>query len=458
MKPSVLVVDDEIRLAEVLSVALDERGFDTQAVGSVQAAQEALGSSHVDIVLADLRMPDLGGRDLLHQIQETRPDIPVIVMTAYASVRDAVDLVKEGAFDYISKPFEIDDVVATIARALKLGEMLKENRRLRDELEEKYKFENLSGQSAVFRIVLQQITEVCGSRATVLLEGESGTGKELVARAIHYNSPRHLKPFVAVNCAAIPEALLESELFGHTKGAFTGAVSAREGRFALADGGTLFLDEIGDMPISIQAKLLRAIQEQTFEPIGASKSVSVDVRIIAATHKNLRKMIKAQEFREDLYYRLNIFPMAIPPLRDRAEDIPLLASQFLRSFAQDMAKRLVGFTPAAEAAMVAYPWPGNVRELQNCVQRAVIVARGASIDVPDLPRYVLEGQPKANSPSKLPDDLDAELAQIERSFILKALRETNGVQVRAAERLGVTERSLWHRIKKLGIRADHSFD
>ncbi|MBZ6078870.1 sigma-54-dependent transcriptional regulator [Microvirga puerhi] len=455
MRPSVLVVDDEVRLAEVVSAALAERGFDGQAVGSVNEALGVLNSSDVSLVLTDLRMPGLGGRDLLRRIQAVRSEIPVIIMTAYASVRDAVDLVKQGAFDYISKPFEIDDVIATVERALKLGEALEDNRRLRLELEEKYSFGHLTGESASFRNVLRQITEVCESRATVLLEGESGTGKELVARAIHYNSPRRLRPFVAVNCAAIPENLLESELFGHVKGAFTGALAARQGRFAAADKGTLFLDEIGDMPLSIQAKVLRAIQEQTFEPIGSNRSVHVDVRIIAATHKDLRRLIDAQEFRADLYYRLNIFPIALPPLRDRPGDILLLARQFLNSFAADMGKRLIGFTSSAEAAMAGYSWPGNVRELQNCVQRAVIVARGNTIDVSDLSHYVVEGNSKLAPEVGLPNDLDAELARIERNYIIEALKETNGVQVRAAERLGISERSLWHRVKKLAIKIGH---
>lgn len=412
----------------------------------------------VDLVLTDLRMPEAGGRDLLHQLRAGRPEIPVVIMTAYTSVRDAVDLVKEGAFDYISKPFEIDDVLATIERALKLRETLEENRRLRGEVEAKYRFDHLIGESRAFQDVLRQIGEVCGSRATVLLHGESGTGKEIVARAIHYNSPRRTKPFVPVNCAAIPESLLESELFGHAKGAFTGALSAREGRFSAADGGTLFLDEIGDMPLSIQAKVLRALQEQTFEPVGSNKTVKVDVRIVAATHRDIRRMVGERGFRDDLYYRLNVFPITLPPLRERPHDIEPLARHFLREFADEMGKKVVSFTPAAEAAMQSYAWPGNIRELQNCIERAVIVARGASIDVPDLPRYVLDGAAKAAAGSQIPEDLDEELSRIERGFIVEALRETRGVQVRAAERLGITERSFWHRVKKLGIRIDRSVE
>ena len=454
MRPSILLVDDEPRLAEVMAAALQARDFDTLRASSVEEALQLLRTEPVHLIISDMRMPGQGGKELLAHVKRDRPEVPVIIMTAYASVRSAVDLVKEGAFDYIAKPFEIDDVIFTIERALKLTTVIVENQRLRDEIGGKYSFSNLIGSSPAFSQVLRQVTEVCSSRATVLILGESGTGKELVARAIHFNSPRGARSFIAVNCAAIPEGLLEAELFGHAKGAFTGAATAREGRFGAADGGTLFLDEIGDMPASIQAKVLRVLQDQTFEPVGSSKTIKVDVRIVAATHKNLREMADAGNFREDLYYRLNVFPMVLPSLRDRIEDIPLLAAHFLRVHAEDMAKKLDGFTPAAEAAMAAYFWPGNIRELQNCVERAVIVSRGTCIDVLDLPDYVFEGPPREASAPHLPGDLDAELADIQRGIILEALRTTGGVQVKAAALLGITERSLWHRIKKLGIKIE----
>ena len=454
MRPCILLVDDEARLGEVVAAALQARDFDTLCASNVDQALALVRSDRVDLIMSDLRMPGRGGRELLAEVKRERPEVPVIIMTAYASVRSAVDLVKEGAFDYIAKPFEIDDVVATIERALRLTTTIVENQRLRDEIGRIYSFDSLIGRSAAFHQVLQQVTEVCTSRATVLILGESGTGKELVARAIHFNSPRADKPFLAVNCAALPEGLLESELFGHAKGAFTGAANAREGRFAAADGGTLFLDEIGDMPPSIQAKVLRVLEDQTFEPVGSNKTVKVDVRIIAATHKDLREMTAVGSFREDLFYRLNVFPMTLPPLRDRAEDIPLLAAHFLRTHADDMGKKLVGFTPAAEAAMAAYSWPGNIRELQNCVERAIIVSQGSSIDVPDLPPYVFDGTRREAPITLVPSDLDAELADIERRIIIEALRRTGGVQVKAAAMLGVSERSLWHRVKKLGIKIE----
>ena len=454
MRPSILLVDDEVRLGEVVGAALQARDFDTLLASSVHEALSLVNSERVDVIVSDMRMPGKGGRELLSLVKRERPELPVIIMTAYASVRSAVDIVKEGAFDYIAKPFEIDDMVATIDRALKLTNAMVENQRLRGEIGGKYSFDNLIGASPPFQTVLQQVTEVCASRATVLVLGESGTGKELVARAIHFNSPRADKPFLAVNCAAIPEALLESELFGHAKGAFTGAVAARQGRFAAADGGTLFLDEIGDMPGSIQAKVLRVLQEQAFEPVGSDKTVNVDVRIIAATHMDLRAMVSAGTFREDLFYRLNVFPITIPPLRERVGDVSLLAQRVLRSHADDMAKKITGFTPAAEAAMNAYSWPGNIRELQNCIERAVIVSHGSLIDVTDLPPYVFESAPREASAIGVPADLDGELANIERDIILEALRHTGGVQVKAAAMLSISERSLWHRVKKLGIKIE----
>ncbi len=453
MAARILIVDDEVRHGEVVEAALAEHGYLASSVASVAAALEFCAGHPVDAVLSDLRMPEKSGHDLLKALKAQRPDLPVIIMTAYATVRGAVDLVKDGAFDYVAKPLDLDDVVATIERALKMRAVESENARLRAELEGRYRFDNLIGEGPAFRDVLRQVIEVAPSRASVLLTGESGTGKELVARAIHYNSPRRDKPFVAVNCAAIPEALIESELFGHVKGAFSGATTTREGRFAVADGGTLFLDEIADMPLAVQAKVLRALQEQSFEPVGSSKSVSVDVRIIAATHKDLHQEIAAGAFRMDLYYRLAVFPFALPPLRDRPEDIPLLAEHFLAAAAREMGKRIRGLAPDALEALGRYRWPGNVRELQNCMERAAIVARGDLVGRADLLMFEAGSEPAAPA-LRLSGDLDAEMARIEREFVLSALKDSGGVQVRAAEKLGITERSLWHRIKKLAIRID----
>lgn len=450
--PTILVVDDEVRLADVLAAALQDLGYRALAADSAPSALALLEQEPIDLVLTDLRLPGMDGHALMREIRGRWPEIPVIMITAFATVRDAVELVKEGAFDYIAKPFEMEDVAATIGRALRLSEVVRDNDRLRSELEGRYSFENLIGNSPSFRRVIEQIAEVCETRATVMLNGESGTGKEVVARAIHFNSPRRKRTFVAVNCAAIPEALLESELFGHVKGAFTGALANRVGRFAAADGGTLFLDEIGDMPVAIQAKLLRVIQERSFEPVGGNQSQSVDVRIIAATHKDLRQAVLAGQFREDLFYRLNVFPIQLPALRDRSEDIAILASHFLGVLAESIGKRVTGFTPGALSAMATYTWPGNIRELQNCVERAVIVARTPTIDIPDLPRDLFEAGSRPRVRDAVPEDLDAELERLERRFIMDALRLSDGKQVLAAQRLGIAERSLWHRIKKLGIK------
>ncbi len=452
MSHTILVVDDEIRLADVLTVALSDLGYQAIAAADAVEALDILSREPIDLVLTDLRLPGMDGRQLLGEIRQKYPETPVVMITAFASVRDAVELIKEGAFDYIAKPFEIEDVAATVYRALRLNEVVKDNERLRAELEGRYRFDQLIGTSAPFRRVIEQVTEVCESRATVLLTGESGTGKEVVARAIHFNSPRSKRPFVAVNCAAIPEGLLESELFGHVKGAFTGAVSNRAGRFSQADGGTLLLDEIGDMPIAIQAKILRVLQERTFEPVGGIQTQETDVRIIAATHKDLKLAASNGTFREDLYYRLNVFPIELPALRDRREDIVLIAAFFLKQFNESMGKRITGFTPGAQAAMVEYRWPGNIRELQNCVERAVIVSKTPIIDTQDLPRYVFEGVTVGEERSTLPADIDAELARQERAFLLKALDESEGVQIRAAQMLGISERSFWHRVKKHDIR------
>ncbi len=458
MSHSILVVDDERRLAEALAAALENFGHRPIACFSAAEALEIMAREDVDLIISDLRMHGMDGRDLLHAIHRKSPDVPVIIMTAFTSVRDAVELIKEGAFDYVAKPFEIAEIEATVARALKLTDVMRDNLRLRDELEGRYRFDQLIGTSRSFRQVIEQIGEVCESRATVLLSGESGTGKEVIARAIHFNSPRRARAFVAVNCAAIPEGLLESELFGHVKGAFTGAHATRQGRFAAAEGGTLLLDEIGDMPAAVQVKILRVLQERTYEPVGATQPRRADVRVIAATNRDLKKAVADGQFREDLFYRLNVFPIALPPLRERTEDVPLLAQHFLEHFTEAMGKKIVAFTPGAVAAMVQYRWPGNIRELQNCVERAVIVARAATIDVPDLPRYIFAETENPTAGLDIPTDLDSELARQERRFLLEALQRANGIQVRAAEILGISERSLWHRIKKHGIRIARKAD
>jgi DNA-binding NtrC family response regulator len=452
MSHTILLVDDEERLADVLTVALERLGFRALSAADGESALRLVDSEQIDLVLTDLRMPGMNGGELLRKVKLSRPNLPVVVMTAYGSVKDAVQMIKDGAFDYVSKPFEMDDLETTLKNALRLSEALADNERLRAELVGRYHFDNLVGDSPSFRKVIECIAEVCESRANVLISGESGTGKEMVARAIHYNSPRSGMPFVAINCAAIPEQLLESELFGHVKGAFTGAVSNRTGRFAQADRGTLFLDEVGDMPQALQAKILRVLQERAFEPVGGAQTRSVDVRIVAATNKDLQNEVKRGSFREDLYYRLNVFPIALPPLRERVEDIPMLARHSLELVSAEMGKRVDGFSIAALKAMHDYTWPGNIRELQNCVERAVIVSKSGVIDVADLPSYLFDAPPAAAPGPHFPLDLDGELARYERQLILSALGRTDGLQIAAAELLGINERSLWHRLKKHGVQ------
>lgn len=450
MQHTILVVDDEIRMTAVLGLALEDMGYTVRTATSGKEALGVLEREDVDLVLSDLRMPDMDGRALLAAIREQRLDLPLVMMTAYSSVRDAVQIIKEGAFDYIGKPIEMEELAATLARALRLYDTIRDNHRLRAELEGRHSFDSLIGNSPAFRPVLQAIAEVCSVTTNVLITGESGTGKEVAARAIHFNSPRRDGPFVAVNCAAIPDGLLESELFGHVKGAFTGAVSNRTGRFAQAEGGTLFLDEIGDMPLLLQVKLLRVLQERTFEPVGSGKSRSVDARIVAATNQDLLQRVREGRFREDLYYRLNVFPISLPPLRERREDIPQLSDHFVAKIAPEMGKRVTGFTPAAYAAIARYDWPGNIRELQNCVERIIIVTRQCLIDVPDLPPYLFDRpeRPATGDGITFPIDLNSEIHRFENKLVEAALKETSGVQVKAATLLGITERSLWHRLKK----------
>lgn len=458
MSHNVLVVDDEPKLCDLLVSALSQGEVQVFTAGNGLAALEVMEQETIDLVISDWRMPGMDGPQLLAEIKQRFPEVPVIVMTAYSTVKNAVTSMRNGAFDYIAKPFDIDELDITVHKALQFRAILRDNARMRAELDQHQQFDSLVGDGPTFRRVLHAIDSVRESSATILLTGESGTGKEMVARAIHQHGNRADQPFVAVNCAAIPEGLLESEMFGHRKGAFTGAVSDRIGRFQQADKGTLFLDEVGDMPLALQAKILRALQERLIEPVGDTRERKVDVRVIAATHKNLVEAVARKEFREDLYYRLNVFPIPLPPLRERSEDIAGLAHHFAAQLGAEAGKRITGFSPVAMQAMLNYTWPGNIRELQNCVERATIVAQGPIIEEQDLPGYLF--QPTAShadevlpvAPGVVPDDLDGKLAEVEKAWILAALQQTNGVQAAAAQLMGITERSLWYRLKKLAIQ------
>ena len=461
MSSTILVVDDEARFREILALALQRAGHRVVTAEDGRAALALLENERVDVVMTDLRMPQMDGRSLLATMKQRWADIPVVVVTAYASLKDAVSLIKEGAFDYVSKPFEMEELQRVIHNALALHRALDENTRLKGELGARYGLERLIGNSAAHQRLVEAVGDDAQNRANVLLTGESGTGKEVVARAIHYAGPRRGRAFIAVNCAAIPETLLESELFGHVKGAFTGAAAARDGHFTRADGGTLFLDEIGDMPLAMQAKSLRVLEDRVVTPVGGQRETAVDVRIVAASNRDLPAMMAAGQFREDLFYRLNVVQIALPPLRERRDDIALLAAHFARLLGPEMGRPGAAFSAEALARLHEYAWPGNVRELRNCVERALIASRGPRIDVGDLPPYVLPAvAPRtaaatAAAPLDLPEtgfDLERTLDELERRYILGALERSNGVQVRAAELLGIKERSLWHRIKKLGIR------
>ena len=459
MTHNVLVVDDEPKLCDLLASALSQNGITVFTAGNGLHALKGLEAEDIDLVISDWRMPGMDGPQLLAEIKNRFPQLPVIVMTAYSTVKNAVQSMRNGAFDYIAKPFDIDELDITVSKALQFRDILKDNQRMRAELDEHQQIDSLVGDSPSFRRVLQAIDSVRESSATILLTGESGTGKEMVARAIHKHGNRADKPFVAVNCAAIPEGLLESEMFGHRKGAFTGAVTDRIGRFQQADKGTLFLDEIGEMPLALQAKILRALQERVIEPVGDPRERKVDVRVIAATNKNLLDAVANKEFREDLYYRLNVFPIPLPALRERVEDIAPLARHFAHTLGAAAGKRFSGFSAEALQAMASYSWPGNIRELQNCVERATIVASGSVIEDDDLPAYLFASRPsEGGAPlvenNGVPADLEAALAQVEKDYILAALQQSNGVQAAAAQLIGISERSFWYRLKKLGIHVD----
>ena len=459
MSHNVLVVDDEPKLCDLLSSALSQNDVQVFTAGNGLQALAILEQQDIDLVISDWRMPGMDGPQLLAEVKQRYPQLPVIVMTAYSTVKNAVQSMRNGAYDYIAKPFDIDELDITVNKALQFRDILRDNARMRAELDEHQHVDSLIGDSPSFRRVLQAIDSVRDSSATILLTGESGTGKEMVARAIHKHGNRADKPFVAVNCAAIPEGLLESEMFGHRKGAFTGAVADRVGRFLQADKGTLFLDEVGDMPLALQAKILRALQERVIEPVGDPRERKVDVRVIAATNKNLLEAVANKEFREDLYYRLNVFPIPLPALRERVEDIAPLARHFAHSLGATAGKRITGFSPDALQAMAEYNWPGNIRELQNCVERATIVATSQTIEDSDLPPYLFTPQPNQHgavpeSGPSVPPDLEAALAEVEKAYILAALQQANGVQAAAAQLIGISERSFWYRLKKLNIHVE----
>jgi two-component system NtrC family response regulator len=405
-----------------------------------------------DIALIDYKMPELDGFQTLREIRRLSPDLPVVMMTAYGTVETAVASMKEGALDYLTKPIDLDELLLIFQKVLERSNLIKENRELKAKLQELYTFNNIVYASPKMEEVMGLVSRVAPSQATVLIRGESGTGKELIANAIHYASPRSGKPFIIVSCSAIPETLLESELFGHEKGAFTGAAQRRIGRFEEAVGGTIFLDEIGELSPSIQVKLLRILQEKEFQRLGSNISLKTDVRVIAATHRNLEEEMRKGHFREDLFYRLNVIAIYLPPLRDRREDIPLLIDYFLKKYSERNQKKITDISKEARTLLLRHSYPGNVRELENLIERAVVLCREETITTHDLPFHLKEGRSERSweFPGKeksLPESLE----EIERDMIIKALHQHQGVQTKAANNLGISERALRYKMKKYRI-------
>jgi two-component system response regulator AtoC len=450
-KQSILVVDDEAKMRRLLEIILTQMDYTVLQAEDGIAALTVLTDHAVDLVITDLRMPRLDGIGLLKQLREQQNEMPVIVVTAYGTVESAVDAMKYGASDYIVRPFELEAVQAAVQRALKLSKIQRENRYLRQEVEQGWG--GFIGSSAAMQQIYTQIKQVAPTKTGVLIQGETGTGKELVARAIHNASPRANALFVSINCAAIPSTILESELFGYSKGAFTGATKERIGKFELADGGTLFLDEITEMDYEIQAKLLRVLQERTLERLGSNRTLSVDVRVIAASNRNPRQAIIDKKLREDLFYRLNIFTIALPPLRERREDIIPLARHFLEKHAQDFGMTFAGIEDDAALCLSAYAWPGNVRELENMMERAVVLSGGQMISIDHLPADILEDtlpQHARMTMDATDDDtaLTTQVEQLEKRLIEQALAKTGDNKAKTAQLLKISERSLWYKIKK----------
>ena len=448
---SILVVDDEPPQLELISGFLKKQGFEVTLAESGEKALQIFRRESFDLVLTDQRMPNLSGLDLLKAVRAVNPETPVIVVTAYGSIETAVSAIKAGATDYLTKPLNLDELLHRIEKVREHHRLVLENRDLREELGERHRIEGIIGESGRMLEGFSLVRRVAPSEATVLIRGESGTGKELIAKAIHFASPRASGPLVKVNCAALPETLLESELFGHEKGAFTGAFVTRKGRFEVASGGTIFLDEIGDLPTHLQAKLLRVLQEREFERVGSSKPISIDVRILAATHRDLERLLKAGQFRDDLYYRLNVVTIVLPPLRERRQDLPLFMDHLLRVFAEKNGKKIRGFTSEAREALLRYDYPGNVRELENIIERASVITRNDVIGRADLPISIQEPEVEViNSETDLPVVVE----RLERRMIREALARSGGVQTRAAEQLGITERALRYKLKKYGFQGE----
>lgn len=446
MKLSILVVDDDKLVNEFIAETLGRTRHEITTAYSGEEARALLEQRGYDIVLTDIKMQKVSGMDVLRFVKERTPETAVIMITAYGTVKNAVEAMKLGAFDYLIKPSSPDEIELAINRAHDLIALRSENRRLRAEMQERYK--ELVGESSTMIEIKNLITEVAPTRSTVLISGESGTGKELIARAIHYQSDRAEMPFVKINCPAIPEGLFESELFGHEKGAFTGADRQKRGRFEMADGGTILLDEISEIPVNLQGKLLRALQEREFERVGSVTPIQVDVRVLATTNRNLKKEIADGNFREDLFYRLNVIPVEVPTLRERPEDIPLLAEHFIRRYNNETGKEVRGVDSAAMKLFTAYHWPGNVRELENFIERAVVISKNRMLGVTDFPQSLVLGKADETGGDLRPG---MSVHEAEKILILKTLKDQGGNRTRAAELLGINPRTLRNKLHEYGV-------
>lgn len=450
---TILIVDDEKNYLVVLEALLAQEGYEIVTADNARSALRLIEESDLDLVITDMKMPGMNGMDLLEESKKIKPELPLIMMTAFGTIEMAVEAMKKQAYHYITKPFQNEELKLTIKKGLETNRLIKENRRLSEALSDRYKYRNIIGRSKQMLAIYYLIGKVAQSKASILITGPSGTGKELIAKAIHYESPRKERPFVSVNCGALTETLLESELFGHEKGAFTGAIAMKKGRFEWADGGTLFLDEVGEMPPSLQVKLLRVLQEMEFERVGGTKTIKVDVRVLSASNRNLKEDVAKAHFREDLFYRLNVIHIEVPPLRERTEDIRLLVNHFIEKYRQDEGKNKIELSPEAWKALYGYGWPGNVRELENVIERAVVLNSGVPIDIRDLPPEFAE-MPKEldiNRLIPLSAPLQPTLEEIEEKLIRRALKLCDNVQAHAAEMLGITKSLIQHKMKKYNI-------
>ncbi len=449
MKQRILIIEDEEKLRRVLQLQLASAGFEVEQAGSAEQALPLL--DRADLILTDLKLPGMSGLDLLALIQRQNSRAPVIMMTAHGSVEVAVQAMKSGAADFVLKPFALDHLMALVHKALEVRGLKDENRKLKEELGRRYEFDNIIGRSPQMQEIFAAVLRVAPTRATVLLTGESGVGKDLIARAIHFHSPRKDLPLVKINCTALPENLMESELFGYEKGAFTGATTSKPGKFEQADTGTVFLDEIGDVPLPVQVKLLRVLQERELERLGSNKTLRIDVRMVAATNQDLRAALEQGTFREDLYYRLNVVPIEIPPLRERKQDIPPLASHFVQKLAPDLGAAVESITAAGMERLLEYSWPGNVRELENVIERSLVMATGKQLDAKDIRLDLPRARMNSSTELALPDGMS--LDQYEQELIKQALKKANGNKSQAARLLGLTRNALRYRLTQMGMEA-----